>query len=63
MRVSLVLVYPGAVGVLAQVWPLILLPLPLFMIHAMVIPFEEARLREVFGDTFDQYCASVRRWV
>lgn len=63
MYVSLVLVYLGVVGVLAQTWPLLLLPLPVAIVNAIVIPFEEARLREVFGGAFQEYCARVRRWI
>ena len=63
MYVSLVLVYVGVVGVLAQPWPLLLLPLPVALVNAIVIPVEEARLREIFGDAFQQYCARVRRWI
>lgn len=63
MYVSLVLVYVGMVGLLVQVWPLLLLPLPVGVINVMVIPFEETRLREVFGGAFERYCADVRRWL
>ena len=63
MYVSLVLVYVGVAGLLVQVWPLLLLPLPVTIVNMIVIPFEETRLREVFGGTFEQYCASVRRWL
>lgn len=63
MYLSLLLVYLGAIGLTAQPWPLILLPLPLVVMNAIVIPFEEARLREVFGPVFQEYCANVRRWL
>lgn len=29
----------------------------------MVIPVDEARLREVFHSECDEYCASIRRWI
>jgi protein-S-isoprenylcysteine O-methyltransferase Ste14 len=64
MYLSLTLVYLGVVGMLAQPWPLLFwLPLPVWILNAIVIPFEEARLREVFGDEFREYCANVRRWI
>lgn len=63
MYVSLTLVYLGVAGILFQIWPLILLPLPVAVLQGIVIPFEEARMREVFGDAFTSYCASVRRWL
>jgi len=27
------------------------------------VPFEEAQLRAAFGDRYDDYCATVRRWL
>jgi protein-S-isoprenylcysteine O-methyltransferase Ste14 len=63
MYLGLVLVYIGVSGILFEVWPLILLPLPLLLIHRIVIPFEESRLREIFGDVFVTYCERVRRWI
>jgi protein-S-isoprenylcysteine O-methyltransferase Ste14 len=32
-------------------------------IYRVVIPIEEASLEKVFGDTYKQYCANVRRWL
>jgi len=63
MYVSLVLTYLGVAGMQAQIWPLLLLPLTVAYLQRTVIPFEEARLREVFGDDYEQYCARVRRWL
>jgi protein-S-isoprenylcysteine O-methyltransferase Ste14 len=63
MYVALTLAYLGEAGMLAQVWPVLLLPLILIYLHRSVIPVEEARLRERFGDRYDQYRAAVRRWL
>lgn len=63
MYLSLTLMYLGGVGMLVQPWSLLLLPIPVLILNAIVIPFEEARLRAVFGDVFQAYCARVRRWV
>ena len=63
MYLSLVLVYIGVAGMLTLVWPLLLLPLPVVIINTIVIPFEEARLQDVFGAEFAQYCSNVRRWL
>jgi protein-S-isoprenylcysteine O-methyltransferase Ste14 len=63
MYVSLTLAYLGEAGILAQAWPLLLLPLILLYLSRIVIPVEEARLREVFGDAYERYCAQVRRWL
>jgi len=63
MYVSLVLAYLGVAAILSQVLALILLLVPIIVVRTIVIPFEEARMREVFGSTYDQYCARVRRWL
>ena len=63
MYLSLVLVYIGVAGMLTLAWPLLLLPLPVVIINTIVIPFEEARLQDVFGAEFAQYCSNVRRWL
>lgn len=63
MYVSLTLAFLGVAGILTQVWPLFLLPVPLLVVHRVVIPFEEARMRAAFGDSFEAYCGQVRRWL
>jgi protein-S-isoprenylcysteine O-methyltransferase Ste14 len=63
MYLGLALMYVGAAGILYDLWPLLLLPLPMLAMHRIVIPFEEARLQAVFGDAFQKYCATVRRWI
>ncbi len=63
MYVGLAIAYLGEAGLLVQVWPVVLLPLTIAYLNAVVIPVEEARLREVFGAAFDRYRSSVRRWI
>ncbi len=63
MYLSLVLVYLGAVGIMVQIWPLILLPVPIAIMHMIVIPYEEARMQILFGEAFTRYCEAVRRWI
>ena len=63
MYVGLTLIYLGVAGIQVQIWPVLLLPLLAIYIHRVVIPVEEARLREVFGDAYEQYCARTHRWV
>lgn len=63
MYLSLVLAYTGVALALFDPWPLVLLPLPVLLMHTIVIPFEEARMREAFGEAYDLYCAKVRRWL
>ena len=60
---GLLLLYIGGAGIEGEPWPLILLlPLVLYL-DRVVIPVEETRLREAFGDAYQQYCAKVRRWL
>ena len=63
MYLSLVLVFLGVAGILSQLWPLILLPLPVLVMHRLVIPYEEARMRDAFGESFEAYCGRVGRWL
>jgi protein-S-isoprenylcysteine O-methyltransferase Ste14 len=63
MYVGLTLAYLGEAGLLRQIWPVVLLPLTLAYVNWIVIPLEEARLREVFPVAYDAYCATVRRWI
>jgi protein-S-isoprenylcysteine O-methyltransferase Ste14 len=63
MYVGLVLAYLGEAGMLKQMWPVILLPLIVAYLNWIVIPVEEARLGEAFGEEYERYRASVRRWL
>lgn len=63
MYVGLILAYLGEAGILRQLWPVILLPLTVAYLNWVVIPLEESKLTEVFGDEYDRYRSKVRRWV
>ncbi len=63
MYISLILAYLGEAAILEQVWPLPLLALTVLYLARIVIPFEENRLQQVFGATYGEYCARVRRWI
>jgi len=63
MYVSLVLAYFGAMAIFSQLLALFFLPLPIILVHKIVIPFEETRMREAFGGAYDKYCSRVRRWL
>ena len=63
MYVGLTLAYLGEAGILRQVWPVLLLPFTVAYINWIVIPVEEGKLKEVFGDEYERYRARVRRWV
>jgi protein-S-isoprenylcysteine O-methyltransferase Ste14 len=63
MYVGLTLAYLGEAGILRQVWPVILLPLTIMYVNWIVIPLEESKLREVFGEEYERYRTRVRRWL
>lgn len=63
MYVGLTLAYVGEAGILAQMWPLALLPVVLAYLNWTVVPVEESRLQETFGTVYEEYCGRVRRWI
>jgi protein-S-isoprenylcysteine O-methyltransferase Ste14 len=63
MYISLILAYLGEAGILVQLWPLPVLPLVVIYVDRTVIPLEEARLSEVFGERYEQYRTRVSRWI
>jgi protein-S-isoprenylcysteine O-methyltransferase Ste14 len=48
---------------LALTWLLLLLPGPIVVLNAIIIPFEENRLKKTFRNTYADYCHRVRRWL
>lgn len=63
MYVGLTIAYLGEAGILRQVWPILLLPLTVAYVNWVVIPVEERKLTEVFGEEYERYRVRVRRWV
>jgi protein-S-isoprenylcysteine O-methyltransferase Ste14 len=63
MYVGLAVAYLGEAGILKQVSPVAVLPFVIAYLNWIVIPIEEARLHEVFGDRYQQYRSKVRRWL
>jgi len=63
MYLSLAVVYVGLALALGRAWPLALVIVPWAWMNWVVIPFEEARLRETFGEDYADYCRRVRRWI
>ncbi len=63
MYVALTAVYLGAALAFGQAWPLIFVVLPWAAMNWIVIPFEEQRLRDAFGQDYADYCRRVRRWI
>ncbi len=57
-----VLVYLGVTLVAGTWWPIVLLPLPLWVMQRFVIAREETYLLERFGEPYAAYRARVRRW-
>lgn len=52
----------GAFGLLAQAWPLIVLPFTLAYINLIVIPVEEDLLEKEFKEEYKDYSSRVNRW-
>ena len=63
MYVGLTLVYLGVAGTRAEILPVIVLPVLLAYVNFIVIPVEERRLEDAFGDAYERYGARVRRWL
>jgi protein-S-isoprenylcysteine O-methyltransferase Ste14 len=63
MYVGLTVAYVGEAVILRQIWPLVFLPLVVAYVNWVVIPVEQAKLTEVFGEHYTRYRAQVRRWL
>ena len=63
MYVGLVIAYLGEAAILRQVWPVLLLPFTIAYVNWVVIPLEQRKLKEAFGEAYTRYQARVRRWV
>ncbi|MGA3206155.1 MAG: isoprenylcysteine carboxylmethyltransferase family protein [Bryobacteraceae bacterium] len=63
MYLSLTVVCAGVALALGRAWPLALIVLPWASMNWIRIPYEEARLRETFGEDYADYCRRVRRWI
>jgi protein-S-isoprenylcysteine O-methyltransferase Ste14 len=53
----------GAASWLNLAWPLVLLPVALFVVDSYVIAREEKYLERKFGGEYLQYKSRVRRWL
>lgn len=57
------LVYVGLALAVDTVWPILLLPFVLVLLHFGVITEEERYLEKLFGEEYQAYRARVRRWL
>ena len=60
---GLTIAYLGVAAMQDQVWPLVTLPLGLWVLRKTVIDVEEAHLAARFGEEYEEYRQRVRRWV
>ena len=63
MYVGLAISYLGEAVILKQIWPVLLLPATLAYVNWVVIPLEQRKLTEVFGEEYVRYQRQVRRWL
>jgi protein-S-isoprenylcysteine O-methyltransferase Ste14 len=63
MYVGLFVLYAGLSLRLDLFWPLVFCPLLWLLLNYSIIAGEERHLTERFGDAFQDYCHSVRRWL
>jgi protein-S-isoprenylcysteine O-methyltransferase Ste14 len=63
MYVGLIIAYLGEAMILRQIWPVVVLPVVLAYVNWVVIPVEEFKLEEAFGEAYTRYRERVRRWV
>ena len=63
MYLSLSALYLGVTALANSMWPIFFFPVVLTSLYFLVIRREERYLSATFGDEYDPYCASVRRWL
>ncbi len=63
MYTGLAIAYIGVSALLSTAWPLLLLPVVLFIVFRYVIQREERYLGDVFGTDYADWCVRVRRWL
>jgi len=63
MYVGLAIAYVGEAIILRQRWPVFLLPTTLAYVNWVVMPLEQRKLTEVFGEEYSRYQRQVRRWL
>jgi protein-S-isoprenylcysteine O-methyltransferase Ste14 len=62
MYLGLAIAYVGEALLTRQVWPVLLFPVLIAYVNWIVIPVEQAKLTDVFGERYAQYMRQVRCW-
>jgi protein-S-isoprenylcysteine O-methyltransferase Ste14 len=60
---SLTMIYTGVTALMNALWPIVLLPLVLYVIQRDQIEREEQYLERIFGEEYLTYKTRVQRWV
>jgi protein-S-isoprenylcysteine O-methyltransferase Ste14 len=63
MYIGLTLIYTGILSGFQITWGIVFLPLVIWLISVWVIRPEEKYLSAKFGDPYQQYTKTVRRWI
>ena len=63
MYLGLLLIYAGIALLRWQLWPLLLIFIPFFVVDRIYIPAEEQKMFEAFGEPYVRYRERVGRWV
>jgi protein-S-isoprenylcysteine O-methyltransferase Ste14 len=63
MYTGLTFQYLGVAALIDSGWPIIVLPIVLFVLFRTVISREESYLKDAFGADYGAYTARVRRWL
>lgn len=63
MYVGLSIAYLREAIIQRQLWPAFLLPATFAYVNWVVIPLEQRKLTEVFGEEYSGYQRRVRRWL
>ncbi len=63
MYLGMLLILLGWICLLGHVSSLLVLPIFIMTLNYLQIMPEEQQLQQLFGDSYSQYCRSVRRWL
>ena len=63
MYLGLSVLYLGLAVRINTIWPVFFFPVVIVLLYYLVIRHEERYLSTAFGNEYDPYCASVRRWL